>query len=65
MKTLSELEGQLRRMRREADEYQLMPDKDSVRLLKMRHECAALWGAIECFKKGEMPILASHAKYLQ
>jgi hypothetical protein len=42
-----------------------MPGKDSAQLLKMRKECARLWGAIECVKKGTTPVQASHAKYLQ
>ncbi len=52
-------------MRRDADGYHLMPDNDSAQLMKMRSECAALWGAIECFKKGTTSVLASDAKYLR
>jgi hypothetical protein len=65
VKTLDELNEQLSQMRRETADYALMPDHDSVELLGMKSECGALWGAIECFKKGEVPVLASHAKYLE
>jgi hypothetical protein len=65
VKTLSELEEQLSTMRRETDEYAGDPNHDPKELLKQRSECAALWGAIECFKKGTTPVLASQAKYLQ
>jgi hypothetical protein len=65
VKTLNELDDQLRRMRRDTADYALMPDNDPVQLMKMRSECAALWGAVECFKKGKAPVLASQAKYLQ
>jgi hypothetical protein len=65
MRTLIDLEGQLRGMRRDTADYALMRDHDPLQLIEMRKECAALWGAIECFKKGTMSVLASHAKYLQ
>jgi hypothetical protein len=52
-------------MRRETADYGLSPDHDSARRLAMSKECAALWGAIECFRRGEMPVLPSHAKYLE
>ncbi len=65
MKALSELEVQLRLMRRDTADYGLMSGNDPVQLMKMRSECAALWGAIECLKKDTAPVLASHAKYLQ
>jgi hypothetical protein len=32
---------------------------DNVRLMKMRSECAGLWGAIECFKRGETPVIGT------
>jgi len=64
-KTLGELNEQLSRMRRETADYALMPDNNPVQLMKMRSECAALWGAVECFKNGKEPVLASQAKYLQ
>src|SRR5450432_2214518 len=56
---------QLSRMRRETADYGLSPDHDSARRLAMSKECAALWDAIECFRRGEMPVLPSHAKYLE
>jgi hypothetical protein len=65
MKTLGELNEQLSRMRRETADYALMPDYDGMQVLTMRKDCAALWGAIECFKRGETPVLASHAAYPQ
>jgi hypothetical protein len=64
VKTLSELNEKLRRMRRETADYALTPDNDAVKLQRMRSECAALWGAIECIKKGRPLVLASQAKYL-
>ena len=64
-KTLAGLEEQLRRMRRETDDYALDNEHDPVELVKRRSECAALWGAIECFKKGTTPVLESQAKYLR
>jgi hypothetical protein len=36
-----------------------MPDYDGMQVLTMRKDCAALWGAIECFKRGDTPMLAS------
>jgi hypothetical protein len=42
-----------------------MPDYDGMQVLTMRKDCAALWGAIECFKRGETPVLASQAAYPQ
>lgn len=59
MKTLGELNEQLSRMRRETADYALMPDYDGMQVLTMRKDCAALWGAIECFKRGDTPMLAS------
>jgi hypothetical protein len=52
-------------MRQKTVDYALTPDGNPVRLMKMRSECAALWGAIECVKNGNAPVLASQAKYLQ
>jgi hypothetical protein len=42
-----------------------MPDNDNVRLMKMRSECAGLWGAIECFKRGETPVIEAQEKFLR
>jgi hypothetical protein len=64
-KTLAELETQLRVMRRETAEYQDDPEHDPKELLKLKGECASLWGAIECFKKGETPVLPSQAAWLE
>jgi hypothetical protein len=64
MKTLQELERQLFIMRRQADEYATDPEHDAAELLRMRSECAALWGAIECVKKGTKPEIAAQAKFL-
>jgi hypothetical protein len=64
MKTLEELESQLRLMRRGAADYRLDPDHDPKELLRQVSECASLWGAIECFKKGETPVLDSQAAWL-
>jgi hypothetical protein len=64
VKTLAELEAQLRLMRKEADEYSFDPEHDPKELLKLRGECSNLWGAIECFKKGETPVLPSQAAWL-
>lgn len=65
MKMLHEMDEQLQTMRRETADYALVPDNHGVRLMEMRSECAALWAAIECFKRNETPVLASQAKYLQ
>ena len=64
-KTLAELEAQLQLMRRETSEYQADPEHDPEELLRLKGECASLWGAIECFKKGETPVLPSQAKWLE
>jgi hypothetical protein len=42
-------------MRQKTVDYALTPDGNPVRLMKMRSECAALWGAIECVKNGADP----------
>ena len=63
MKTLEELEYQLRLMRREAADYRLDPDHDPKELLRLSSDCANLAGAIECFKKGEAPVLDSQAAW--
>jgi len=52
-------------MRKAADEYSFDPEHDPAELLKLRTECASLWGAIECFKKGETPVLPSQAAWLE
>ena len=65
MTKLQELEDQLRLMRRDTADYALDDDHDDVELMRMRSECAALWGAIECVKKGTTPVVPSQTKYLQ
>jgi len=44
-------------MRRQTADYALDPNHNPDELLKMRSECANLWGAIECLKKGTTPVL--------
>lgn len=65
MKTIEELEAQLRLMRHDTTEYGRDRDHDTAELLKMKGECWTLWGAIECFKKGDTPVLPSQIKYLE
>ena len=65
MKTLRELETLLRRMRRETADYALDCDDDPKELLRQQSACASLWGAIECFKKGETPVLPSQEAWLR
>jgi len=59
MKTVQELEADLRVMREDAVDYSFDPDHDSVELVRRRSECANLSGAIECLKRGETPMLPS------
>jgi hypothetical protein len=65
VKTKEQLEADLQRMRRETADYALDLNHNPEELLKMRSECANLWGAIECLKKGTTPVLASQRKYLE
>jgi hypothetical protein len=65
MKTAIQLEERLRHMREEAVEYSCDPEHVPEELLRRKGECANLWGAIECLKKGTTPVLASQAKWLE
>lgn len=65
MKAVHELEADLRRMRKERVEYSLDPHHDPKELLRRMSACAHLWGAIECLKRGEMPVLPSQQALLE
>jgi hypothetical protein len=65
VKTVQELEVDLRLMRKETVEYSMDPDHDPKELLRLRSECAHLWGAIECLKRGKTPVLASQQTLLE
>ncbi|HLX17083.1 MAG TPA: hypothetical protein VKS24_18005 [Bradyrhizobium sp.] len=65
MTKLQQLEKQLTLMRREVSDYALDGNHGPFELINMRSECAALWGAIECFEKGTTPVQESQSKYLR
>jgi hypothetical protein len=65
MKTVEQLQAQLRRMREKTDEYSRDPNHDAAELVRRRSECANLWGAIECHKRGETPVSHEQAKFLE
>jgi len=65
MKSVQELEADLRQMRKETVEYSMQRDHDPKELLRFRSECAHLWGVIECLKRGETPVLPSQQALLQ
>jgi hypothetical protein len=64
-KKLEQFETQLHLMRKDTADYALDPNHDPDELLRRRGDCAELWGAIECYKKGETPVIESQAKYLR
>ena len=65
MKTPQELEADLQQMRKETVEYSMERDHDAEELLRLRSACAHLWGAIECLKRGETPVLPSQQALLE
>jgi hypothetical protein len=51
VKTLNELENELRLMRRETADYSFDPEHDPHELLRRKGECAHLAGVIEELRK--------------